>query len=414
MIDKLNLRKYCHVNTNNKGDRFVGLKRKSDGLVVCFPIGYQLPEGDTVLRRDILHLFQVLKEFIKGSNKSFATKNFCNLGPSEFPVNTYLAIISDYMKNGYYTERDFVYATGDHGTIDWSRTIQQQSVFVQEDLSPVYTQYAIRKSIVNENKLITQIHMYCVYESFVKLGWLFTQYMPCKPVDRLDVKRAIAVLTNKLHKTNDHKNKRLFRSMLDVLTHVNEASTEKQFCFGTEHFELVWERLIDRVFGIKNKQDYFPRTTWILVYREKHKKNFPLMPDSIMIWNDKVYILDAKYYSYGVTRNPYHLPDSSSINKQITYGEYVYNNHQVPDGSLFNAFLMPYNAENNRFGTHDVFTNIGMTVGDWKLNTHDYEKIQGILVDIRYLMYHYTGNSKNNIVALGQCIENALSINNKL
>lgn len=284
-----------------------------------------------------------------------------------------------------------------------------KSVFVQEDLSPVYMQYTVRKSIADDNKAITQIHMYCVYESFVKLGWLFTEYMPRKFVNKLDVKKSVAILVDKLRKTRDHKNKRLFRSMLDILTQVDETCTGESFCFGTERFELIWERLIDRAFGIKDKRSYFPRTRWLLLHK-KNKNNFPLVPDTIMIWDEKIYVLDAKYYNYGVTGNADHLPDSSSINKQITYGEYVAKQRQ--DQNVFNAFLIPYNSKENVFGMHTMFANIGMTVGDWKDNTHNYEKVQGILVDTRYLMYHY--ESKDNICALAESIQVALRVNNWL
>lgn len=57
-------------------------------------------------------------------------------------------------------------------------------------------------------------------------------------------------------------------------------------------------------------------------------------------------------------------------------------------------FIMPYNAAKNYFGFTTPFGNIGEAVGDWKGDTYYYERIQGIVVDTRYLMYHYTGNSK--------------------
>ena len=54
---------HCHVNTNEDGDRFVGIKADSDNVMVYFPIGYQLPETDAEIRTDIKHLIQVLSEF---------------------------------------------------------------------------------------------------------------------------------------------------------------------------------------------------------------------------------------------------------------------------------------------------------------------------------------------------------------
>lgn len=413
MEKEFNLRKHCHINTNEEGDRFVGVKADTENADVYFPIGYQLPDNEIELRRDILHLFQVLAEFNDVSDKVLAMKKFEVSQAVNSPINAYLEIINNYMENGYYMESDRIFKTSDRGKIDWARTIQRQHAFIQANLTPVYTQYTVRKSVPNENKEITRIHMHCVYESFERLGWIFTPLMPPKPSGTKDVKRFISILTDKLGNTNNDKNKRLFKSMLDMLNFMDEKNSEKQLYYGTYYFEHVWERLIDRVFGIKDKQHYFPRTRWLLTDR-KYKEKHPLEPDSIMIYNDKIYVLDAKYYRYGITGNPNHLPDSSSINKQITYAEYIYRQSNAPSDSLFNAFLMPYNAADNSLGIHGIFGNIGMAVGDWKNNVNNYEKIQGILVDTRYLMYHYTGNPQKSIIALAQAIETALADNNGL
>ena len=62
MVDD-DITKHCHVNSNEDGDRFVGIKADSDNAMVYFPIGYQLPETDAEIRTDIKHLIQVLSEF---------------------------------------------------------------------------------------------------------------------------------------------------------------------------------------------------------------------------------------------------------------------------------------------------------------------------------------------------------------
>lgn len=40
------------------------------------------------------------------------------------------------------------------------------------------------------------------------------------------------------------------------------------------------------------------------------------------------------------------IPD---INKQITYGEYIERTKRVPNENLYNAFIMPFNKEDNPF-----------------------------------------------------------------
>ena len=119
---------------------------------------------------------------------------------------------------------------------------------------------------------------------------------------------------------------------------------------------------------------------------------------------------------YGITGNPLHLPESSSINKQITYGEYIFTQERFKreygeDVPVYNAFLMPYNSARNVFGFDSIYGNIGEAKGDWKSGNHDYERVQGIVVDIRYLMYHYTGNHKSKIMQLAEAIEKAIQDN---
>lgn len=419
MDNTVSLINRCHVNTNEEGDRFVGIKADTDDAVVYFPIGYQLPKDERQLRQEILQLFQVLSEFTDNTDRVLQMKKFEAPQSVDFPINAYLEVINYYIShNEYYVERDPVYITADRGNIAWSKTFQRNPALIQSNLTPVYTSYTVRKSTPNANKEITRIHKYCVYESVEKLGWLFYPDMEVEYGGEIDIQRSLVILRDKLNNTYNDTYKALFKAMIDVLMFIDEKTSDKQFYFGTDYFERVWEKLIDQVFGIKEKQDYFPKSRWLLPTKRGVKEKHPLEPDTIMLYDGKVYVLDAKYYRYGITKNPSHLPDSSSINKQITYGEYIAQQKKASEDSIFNAFLMPYNANSNEslplFDFHTTFGNIGMAVGDWKENLHPYEQIMGILVDIRFLMHHYTGNHKNHIMELAQSIEKAFYENKGL
>lgn len=407
--EKVSIRNRCHINTNEDGDRFVGIKADTNDAVVYFPLGYQLPESEDEIRRDIRHLFNVLAEFTDKKDRLLQMKKFEIAQSVDFPINAYLTVINYYLdQNGrYYTETEPTYKTDTRGKTDWGRTIKNQRPFIQNGGSLIYPKLTIRTTTPNENKLITDIHKYCVYESFDKLGWLYIPNMPEKSEIRLDKKRFIIALTDKLSNTNNDKNKRLFKAMIDMVKYLDENDNDKQFYFGTYAFEYVWEKLIDRVFGIPNKQDYFPKTLWTLNYGNDRTKQ-PLEPDSIMIIGDKYYVLDAKYYRYGDTGNFNHLPNSSSVNKQITYGEYIHNQKKVANEKLFNAFIMPFNKDDNFFRISTPFGNIGEAVGEWKNNKKNYERIQGIVVDVRYLMHNYIGRSQKSLNALAESIESRL------
>ena len=285
--------------------------------------------------------------------------------------------------------------------------------------SLVFTQMTVRAVTPNANKQITQIHRYCVYEAFEKMGWLYVPYMPEQPGPHPSIKESIYILTKKLDSTHNDQEQELFSAMKDMLTYIDESTSEKQYFFGTDFFERVWEKMVDKAFGIENKDEYFPRTRWLLDYgRDKEKT--PLIPDTIMVFNDKVYVLDAKLYRYGFSGVSDHLPNGTDINKQITYGEYIERIKHTPDDSLYNAFIMPFDKENNPFWTMGAdgnpipcvttdIGNVGEAVGDWKVNMKNYERIQGIVMDTRFLMYNYISMSDQQKQELASCIEKVRS-----
>ncbi len=75
-IMEYDIKKHCHINTNEDGDRFVGIKADSDNVMVYFPIGYELPETDAEIRTDIKHLIQVLSEFTTKDDRLLAINKF--------------------------------------------------------------------------------------------------------------------------------------------------------------------------------------------------------------------------------------------------------------------------------------------------------------------------------------------------
>lgn len=403
-----NIRDRCHVNTNDDGDSFVGVKADTDDAIIYFPIGYQLPANDDDLRVDINNLLGVLAAFMK-EDRVIEVSKFEAPRTVDFPMHAYLKVIRSFLRMGrYYIETDPQFRTDTKGKTSWPRTVREQRALVQKNGSLVFTNMTVRSVTPNANKQITQIHRFCVYEAFEKMGWLYVPFMPDKPGPHPGIKESIYILDKKLVATNDDVEQELFNAMRDMLVYIDERSSDKQYFFGTDFFENVWERMIDKAFGVEDKEQYFPRTCWLLDYgRDKEKR--PLQPDTIMIYGDKCYVLDAKLYRYGWDPKPEHLPNSANINKQITYGEYIEQTRRLPNEKLYNAFIMPYNKENNLFMLNSNFGNIGEAVSDWKANVKNYERIQGIVVDTRYLMYNYIGTSDQQKKEMAVCIEKVLT-----
>ncbi len=397
-IDRKNfkIREHCHINSNDDGDRFVGVKADSENVVVYFPMGYELPLSDDELKRDIKNLFQVLATFTEKTDRVLHMDKFTASQSVEFPIQAYLNIINYYLDhNGtYYTETESNYKVDKRGKTDWNRTIKTQTPMIQGK-SLLYFNQVVRVSTPNTNRLITRIHKYCVYESFNRIGWLYTTNKPEQPDINFDKTQFISTLNDKLSNTNNDIDKRLFRSMIAMIEFMDDRTIDKQFYFGTDKFENVWEKLIDKFFGVSNKQDYFPRGQWTERYgASKGRPVSALEPDSIMIYKNKYYVLDAKYYRYGVfpELGVAALPQSSDINKQITYGQFVAT-QKTPKGSkVFNAFIMPFNKVKNKFTITSWYGNVAEALGDWITSPETYERIQGIVVDTRYILKNYDGN----------------------
>lgn len=395
----------CRVNTNIENDVFVGVIRKDDYYEVDFPLGYHLSSDEKGLRKDILSLINVLARYTNKRDSEIYGGLKTEDGTG-IPVQAYLCLIKDFFERGYYKERETYYQTAKKGKINWNRTIKTQKP-VMQDNEAYYLTFVVKKNSINEDELITLVHKYCVYESFDKFGWLFTSFVPAKPKTGLSTKMMISVVNNKLQNTFKDQNKQLFRNMLAVLKNLNDDS-RTEFRYGTYHFEYVWEKMIDKVFGIAEKIDYFPKTTWNLSGGKQYDNAF-LEPDSIMLHAGKVYVLDAKYYKYGWSGAPGHLPESTSINKQITYGEYIAEAGKfVKDGMhpvVYNAFLMPYDSNGKKFPTDKPIHYIGTATSDWKDSTKKYENVIGILMDVKYLMGIDSRKDNAEIIKLATLIE---------
>lgn len=403
-MEKVDIRSKCRINSNCEKDTFVGLRCNDGDISINFPIGYHISEDNKELRKDIMLLFATLAANTK--RKESELLNQANtFDEVKFPLQSYIYIIQDFIVRGYYKEREDLYKISKSGKINWNRTIKTQKPYVQE-MNVFYLDFVTKKNAVKENELITLIHEYCVYESFDRLGWLFTKIMPKKPRITKQERIFCSVLKEKIINTYNDKNRLLFRHMLAIINFEGDKNSDGNYKYGTYRFEYVWEKIIDNVFGIENKIDYFPKTTWY-VNGNKYD-NAPLRPDTIMVYGSNVYVLDAKYYKYGTTGKIGNLPESTSINKQITYGEYIatekeFKKKHGENMKVYNAFIMPFDSLK---GNYSSMIKVGEAISNWKGNLEEYQRIQGILIDVKTLMNINVRQEMNEIEKLAMLIEN--------
>ena len=124
----------------------------------------------------------------------------------------------------------------------------------------------------------------------------------------------------------------------------------------------------------------------------------------------KIFVLDSKYYRYGVSNGTYDLPGSDSIIKQIAYADFIEKGestlpkdvrNNLNKEEIYNAFILPYNKKSNQeelqcFGYAKTNSNEG---------NKKYHKIYGINLDVKSIMYRHIPHDKQMIEQLADKIE---------
>lgn len=426
----------CSCVGKLNGNEFVGIRCDGNpdgcGLAITFPLGYfandealrDLPEEE--LRECVVNLFDVLSDPRLTGLQDSSIDSLTAQSPEDrsFPMQAYLHILRDFMDRGYYCEREILYKQGTSGKINWGRTIKQTRPVLSDD-SVVYLNPVARKLNLDENELIALIHKFCVHEAASKVGFIFgIEPDGENPMD-FDAEMFRGTLLQKLSRTFNDSDSVLFRNMLSMVEFLEKGlaedfSTPKDFYFGVDNFEGVWEKMVDGIFGNlldgETKETFNPHCSWSLPGEESPYNT--MRPDTIMrsvseTGENEVFVVDAKYYKYGVTRKKCDLPTSDSICKQIAYAEYVEVNKRVDGGHIFNVFVMPYcekswsatksdSANSQVADSDDAAKSFGMRFAgsaacDWKkmdaANAKSYYRIAGIMLDVKSVMRSYGKNA---------------------
>ena len=448
-MQKLNEICSCESKANSETE-FVGIrceKSKEDGALetsIIFPLGYfkddsalrELPEEE--LRECVVNLFTVLSDpslqeqiHQDSSISTFAEEH----GESEFPMVSYLNVIRNFLDFGYLDEKEILYKKGANGKINWGRTIKAvQPVITEDAQNLVYLDFIARKVSYNEDTLITQVHKFCVHDALMKLGFLFGIDPSEEPLLDFDYDLFCNAIHSKLAKTFNDRDLRLLADLARIVEYLaghktEDGKTADDFYFGVNKFAPVWEAMVDRIFGKLpqglSKSDFNPHLKFVIEgskndvgisYQddddkdEKHRST--LRPDTIMAHYSGVFILDSKYYKYGLTGFYSHLPGAESVCKQMAYAEYVeqlMQEKEIPagacpepvewagmtSGNIYNAFIMPYCADAEGASASSASFQMkreGYIYGDWKDRGQDYHKIHCILLDMKSVMRNYASN----------------------
>lgn len=411
-------------NRDDENCGFVGIRMEKGFPKFHFPMGYGTlgNADDGELKRDFFRLMELVSDKALPCYLSNADGGKCHL---DFPFFAFRGVLEYYLDFGYFVENEIVYAKGSSGKIVWSKTIKSFGPQLVKDNADrfrvAYLKQVTRKSRYREDSPITLVHKFCVFMAVKWIGPLFgvSEAEVDSPEIDFDCALFEEVLLEKLGETFNDRSLELFRNLLFVTKFLANGeivgSEVSKDLFGVSSFAPVWEMLVDRVFGNFppgiGREFFNPHCRWRLGHESDYEnRNYPMRPDTIM-WNaetESLFVLDAKYYKYGVSGSAYDLPTSNSICKQIAYAEYaerllVSGTPKFEGSKIYNAFVMPYCADElpeslpaDGDSSRRIFKMrfVGTSYGDWKKfdcspadeSYRPYHSIAGILLDVKTLI----------------------------
>lgn len=398
----INLYEKCRNSTSVEGDFFVGLHYDTD-IEIVFPLGYNIPEDNLNCRKSIIKLLQSLKLASNHETYTVNINNVCLNG--KFPFESYLWIIDDYFKHGLYQESTKIYKEKAKGKINWKKTLKQQ--FYISDDSVVYLNPIIEK-VGFESTLMTHIYMFCLEDSTNYLGWLFNGFTYKTEVPLVyDKKSLLMILNDKLKKVFDDKTKLMIFHMKNILSYEKSISNQAvNYSYGVTNYYYVWEMMVDKMFSNIESSLFYPKAFWHINNEEYFSTS--LRPDTIMQYQEEIHILDSKYYKYGITNKISDLPNTSSIQKQIVYGDFAIK--IINDSIVYNAFILPYDMNNNKMDLNKEIEGYGYAYAKWNDALHiQHNKVVLVFIDTKFLVDNWKSKGKCNS-KLVEIIKNELKI----
>lgn len=341
----------CEEKLQNSSS-FVGIELNGDILKVVFPRGYNLSQTDRGRRDDailLLRAFNKYQERLKSKKIFVKDPNQLLSGTGEsFPFNEAIWLLSDFQRNGLYNLYEKRYRVASDGNVDWARTVKKRIPHIYEsDL--VYFDFIVREGGRNNQNNILNIQKYIIEVCIDVIGWLFpntfiekNNKLPCS------VNQCLKILRRELQKSNVDATKNLLKNMIIFFEQIGDKSSKDVLkSYKTEYFKNIWEDMLNVVFGNENPNSYYPNAVWTIDNKDVSASQ--LRPDSIYKTdidnNEFIYVLDAKYYWYGITNILSDLPQSSDIAKQFVYSSHIESKFNI---SAQDVFILPYKSDDEK------------------------------------------------------------------
>lgn len=381
---------YPHAVTGKQDDSFVGLKIRGEQIHLYYPETYRPEVGAPAFRQNVIDLLRtvsIAKSAAKGAERVGQAADAA--GDPAFA--SCLWVIRDHLANGFYEKREKVYWADRRGRVDWKRTMQATPMVLGDHF--IYP-HLITEGRASCEHILAALHRYCVKKSIDLIGWLFglsSARIAAEPMTPGLKRRYMAALQQERAATfDDEKRLRLYH-LQNILQGLDTGKDDGELVWGVDSYHYVFERMVDSLFGnVKDLRRFAPRAVWRLLkngYRET--PGTALRPDTVLLRGQDAFVLDAKFYRFGYTGEESDLPGTTSVQKQITYGDFIKKNAPVPVENIYNAFILPYDRTRGPFASAAALQYIGFAGATWRGDREKHERVHAFLIDLTYLIKNW-------------------------
>lgn len=376
------------IKTDGQNFEFIvtGFLIVDDMPIIIFPKNYKTAAESEEIKSDVMLLLKVIMKYRleKFHNAEEITLLFGNEKFSTGKIVSSIAIIEDYLQNGYIKRNTISYAENRMGFTDWHKTVNQ-SIPTLSHGNPVYLLPVKRNNVEDVENVLTKIHKWVINECLRVWGWLYgddEKRMPEKSPFTVD--KMMDVLT--FEETRIYVDREIFlvRNLLIYLKACKGRKEQLTYdLLVTPYFNLVWESICGFVYS----NDYNRLSKWVAqpVWEGPHvSKKISQKPDILFIEKNTFYILDAKYYDYKFT-----IPGWQDVVKQLFY-KYTIEKKIQNDGRLKkinsyeNVLIFPENSEKD-------FTYLGKVYVDGVM---DLGEVKAFAINTRKAMMAYSDGER--------------------
>lgn len=381
-----------HKVSGKDGDTFVGLILEKSKVHIYSPEAYPLDLESRTFSDDIISLFRTFNNSKWSDEKEEYPNKIAN-GPTFDAFESYIWVIKDYISNGVPLDHFCERKKNVGGKISWKRTIQSSNLIISDGNILYDPLISVRQ--YHSESLFSQIYRKCLNMSISYFGWLY--HLETKEdfnIEETEKKQYLAYLKNRLLQTYTDYGKILILHLMKIVSGVSSLQKGDKLQFGVQEYHSIFERLVDYYFGnVSRIEDFYPGASWHLKKLDySESKCSPLRPDTVVVNGVEAFVIDSKFYRYGSTALLNTLPDTSSIQKQITYGDFIKNNNLFGISIVYNVFLLPYDKTAKYYRDIELFEStdniqfIGYAETEWRSGSTSHEIIYAFLIDLKYLI----------------------------